>query len=133
MAKLRERAKFGYLNYSDIQTRIEEGKLNQYDVVYCKDKKNQYLIDGDLNLIELRSRIYIYSSEEEAIDELNKNTDTYVGQLVSILPCSFVRFVSNGNLYSNFLSLYKASSFSKISDLYALLIGRIYSIMADWE
>lgn len=94
MAKTRERAKFGYLNYADIQARIKEGKLDQYDVVYCKDRKNQYLIDGDLNLIELRSRIYIYSSEEEAIDELNKNTDTYVGQLVSIL---------NGEVYSGYI------------------------------
>ena len=80
-----ERVKFGYLSYDDMIARLESGELNEYDVIYSRDKLITYLISEDLKPIELRSRVYVFSSVKEAEIALNQNTDTYSGQIVAIL------------------------------------------------
>jgi hypothetical protein len=80
-----ERVKFGYLSYDDMLLKIETGELNEYDVIYSKDRLLTYLVSEDLQPIELRSRVYIFNSINEAESFLNNASDTYVGQIVSIL------------------------------------------------
>ena len=80
-----ERVKFAYLNYADMLLKIESGELNEYDVIYTKDKLVTYLVSEDLKPIEIRSRVYIFDTISEAETFLNNATDTYVGQIVSIL------------------------------------------------
>ena len=80
-----ERVKFAYLNYADMLLKIESGELNEYDVIYTKDKLVTYLVSEDLKPIEIRSRVYIFDTVSEAETFLNNATDTYVGQIVSIL------------------------------------------------
>lgn len=80
-----ERVKFGYLLYNDMLAKIETGEVNEYDVIYTKDRLLTYLISEDLKPIELRSRVYVFNSITEAETALNNATDTYVGQVVAIL------------------------------------------------
>lgn len=92
------RAKFGYLSYSDMLQKIADGVLDQHDVVFTKDTKETFIIDPDGNPIALRSKVYVYDSMTEAIRELNRNTDTYVGQVVSILEGDTYRgYIVNQN------------------------------------
>ena len=77
--------KFGYLSYSDMLARIADGQLDAYDVIYTKDTFLTYIISPELVPTELRSRVYIFNSVEEANIALNKATDTYAGQMVSIV------------------------------------------------
>ena len=42
-------------------------------------------ISPDLEIWSVRSRIYVFNSVEEANIQLNINTDTYIGQIVSII------------------------------------------------
>lgn len=82
---LQDRVKFGYLTYDDMLQKIDDGTLDQNDVIYTKDTKETYIISSDLEPIALKSKVYVYNSMTEAIREINKNTDTYIGQIVSIL------------------------------------------------
>ena len=78
------RVEYAYLDYSDISTRIENGEIDQYDVVFTKDTHEQYLIKDDLSLLNIKSRIYCFDSIISAKEKLNSNTDTYEGQIVAI-------------------------------------------------
>ena len=79
------RAKFGYLTYDDMLIKIQDGILDAYDVCYTKDTNESYIISEDLTPSPIRSRVYIFQNESDAITQLNQNTDTYNGQIVSIL------------------------------------------------
>lgn len=92
------RAKFGYLNYDDMLQRITNGELDQNDIIFTKDTKETYIISSDLEPIALRSKVYVYNSKEDAIEAINNNTDTYVGQIVSILEGDTYRgYIVNQN------------------------------------
>ena len=82
---MNNRAKWAYLSYDSIIAKIQEGKLDEYDVVYTKDTHENYVISPELELWAVRSRVYVFSSEDDANTQLNVNTDTYVGQIVSII------------------------------------------------
>ena len=79
------RAKWAYLSYNSIQTKIDEGVLDAYDVIYTKDSHENVIISPDLEIWSVRSRIYVFNSVEEANIQLNINTDSYIGQIVSII------------------------------------------------
>lgn len=79
------RAKFGFLTYEDMLSRIAEGKIDAYDIVFSKDKKEVFIINESLEPVAMHSKVYVYESVEKANEQLNINTDTYIGQIVSIL------------------------------------------------
>ena len=79
------RAKWAYLSYDSIQTKINEGVLDAYDIIYTKDSHENVIISPDLEIWSVRSRIYVFDSVEEANTQLNANTDTYIGQIVAVL------------------------------------------------
>lgn len=79
------RAKYGYLSYNDMFVRIEEGLIDEYDVVFTIDTNECYIIKPDLTPSSIRSRVYVFDSYDDALIAINENTDTYDGQLVSIL------------------------------------------------
>lgn len=92
------RAKFGYLTYNDMLQKITDEVLDQHDIIFTKDTKETYIISSDLEPIALRSKVYVYNSKEDAIEAINNNTDTYVGQIVSILEGDTYRgYIVNKN------------------------------------
>lgn len=90
----KNRVNFGYLSYKDMLQKISNGILNQYDVIFTRDTFETYVISEELEPKPIRSKVYTFTSVTEAIQKLNKNTDTYVGQLVSIL---------NGDVYKGYI------------------------------
>ena len=42
--------KHAYINYNQIQSLIDNGRLDKYDLVIAKDKKNLYIIDENLKI-----------------------------------------------------------------------------------
>ena len=88
------RVKYAYVNYDDIQWKIDSGEIDQYDIVFTKDTHEQYFIKEDLSLLRIISKVYCFDSIIEAEETLNKNTDTYVGQIVAI---------ANDNIYSGYI------------------------------
>lgn len=78
------RVKYAYLNYDDIQERIKNGDIDEYDIVFTKDTHEQYFLREDLSLVNIKARIYRFDSVAIAIEQLNLNTDTYEGQIVAI-------------------------------------------------
>lgn len=88
------RVKYAYVNYDDIQRKIDSGEIDQYDIVFTKDTHEQYFIKEDLSLLRIISKVYCFDSIIEAEETLNKNTDTYVGQIVAI---------ANDNIYSGYI------------------------------
>lgn len=79
------RAKFGYLNYEDMLTKISNGVLDIHDIIYTRDTHEIYIVSPDLIPIAMKSRVYIFDSVDNANSQLNINTDTYKGQIVSVL------------------------------------------------
>lgn len=79
------KSKLAYLSYDQIQPKIESGELDQYDLVYEKNQKILYMIDKDMNIVPISSRLVSYESEQEAIVDLNSRTDTYSGQIINVL------------------------------------------------
>lgn len=78
------RAKFAYINKDEIVPYIQDNTLNSADIVYTKDTHENYFISPDLIPIAIKSTIYCFESEKEAEEILNKSSDTYAGQIVSI-------------------------------------------------
>ena len=79
------RVKFGYLNYDEIPSRIENRKIDANDIVFTRDTHETFIISENLTPIPMRSKVYIFNSVADANTALNTNTDTYKGQIVSIL------------------------------------------------
>ena len=88
------RAKFGFLTYDDMLLRIAEGKLDAYDIIFSKDKKQVFIVNENLEPVAMHSKVYVYESVEKANEVLNTNTDTYEGQVVSI---------KNGDVYYGYI------------------------------
>ena len=78
-------SRLAYITYDDMLQKIQTKELDEYDIIYSKDRLITYLISENLEPIEIRSRVYIFNSIEEAETKLNESTDTYIGQIVSIL------------------------------------------------
>lgn len=79
------RMKFGYMSYEDMLTRIEEKKIDVYDLIFEKNTNEFYIISPDLLPCPVRSRVYIFESVLDANTKLNDSTDTYAGQIAAIL------------------------------------------------
>ena len=79
------RAKYGYMSCASIPLKIQSGEIDAYDIVYTTDTHENYVISPDLEPLAVRSRIYVFDSVENANTQLNVNTDTYVGQIVSVI------------------------------------------------
>lgn len=77
-------SKNAYLNESDILDRIQKKQLDAYDIIYTRDTHACFIVSPDLIPIEIRNRVYQFSSVDEAVTALNENTDSYEGQIVSI-------------------------------------------------
>lgn len=84
-AQTKTRAKFGYLNYDSMIKKIADGKLDAYDINFAPDTKECYVITPELTPWAIKSRVYTFDDENSAIEFLNTNSDTYAGQIVSIL------------------------------------------------
>ena len=82
--KAKNRVKWGYLNYDDIRSRIEENRLDAYDVVYTKDTHECYILSEELIPVPVHSRVYRFNGIAAAITYLNTASDTYEGQIVAI-------------------------------------------------
>ena len=61
-----DRIKFAYLTYGDMLSKLESGEINEYDIIYSKDQYVTYLITEDLQPLQLRSRVYVFDSIDEA-------------------------------------------------------------------
>ena len=85
MASVKPKSKLAYLSYDQIQTKIDQGLLDEYDLVFEKYEHVLYILDKDKNIVPVQSRIDSYQSEARAIAALNSKTDTYEGQIVNIL------------------------------------------------
>lgn len=85
MASIKTRSKFGYLTYNRMLEKIKSGEFDAYDIIFTSDSKECYVVSPELNPISVKSKVYIFESKLEAEEILNKNTDTYKGQIVSIL------------------------------------------------
>lgn len=79
------RAKWAYLSYDSMIEKIQDGTLDAYDVIYCTTTKENYIVSPDLQPWSVKSKIYTFNTIDEANISLNTNTDTYVGQIVSVL------------------------------------------------
>lgn len=79
------RVKFGYLYYDEIPTRIENGDIDVNDIIFTRDTHETYIISNDLIPVPMRSKVYVFDSIANANTALNTNTDTYKGQIISIL------------------------------------------------
>ena len=79
------RVKFGYLYYDEIPTRIENGDIDVNDIIFTRDTHETLIISENLSLVPMRSKVYVFNSVSDANTALNTNTDTYYGQIVSIL------------------------------------------------
>lgn len=79
------RAKFGYLTREDMITRIADGQLDAYDIVFTKDTKETYIVTENLQPSALKSKVYVFENVTAAEEALNVASDTYVGQIVSVL------------------------------------------------
>ena len=77
--------KLGYGNATRIDTAIETGILDEHDLVLTDDTSEFVYIRDDKSKQFIRPRFRLFSSEDEAVTELNDEVDTYAGQMVGIM------------------------------------------------
>lgn len=85
MAEYIKRSRLSFQKYDIIEDYINQKKLDAYDIVYTTDTHENVVIDADLNIIPIRSRVYRFTGITSANLSLNKSSDTYEGQIVAIL------------------------------------------------
>lgn len=85
MAEYIKRSRLSFQKYDIIEDYINQKKLDAYDIVYTTDTHENVVIDADLNIIPIRSRVYRFTDITSANLSLNKYSDTYEGQIVAIL------------------------------------------------
>lgn len=76
--------KIGYGKFENIDTAVEKEILDERDLVITKDTSELVYIKDDKTKQVIRSRVLRFDTKNEAIIELNKNSDTYAGQMVMI-------------------------------------------------
>lgn len=109
-------SRFFFTSYKDIQDAINAEVVNAFDVVICSDTQEQILVTKDLNLVPIKSRVYRFVSVVSAEEFLNNATDSYQGQIVSILNINtgtYQAYIVNknnaGRFYVSAISVYNAS------------------------
>ena len=85
MAEYIKRSRLSFQKYDIIEDYINQKKLDAYDIVYTTDTHENVVIDADLNIVPIRSRVYRFTDITSANLSLNKSFDTYEGQIVAIL------------------------------------------------
>lgn len=111
MANYTDHSKFIYQNFDDIQNGINDGTINAWDIIICKDSKEMMLVKDDLSLFPIKSKVYRFLNTESAEEYLNAATDTYSGQIVSIIyNNAYVGYIVNrnprGKFYVSPLNIY---------------------------
>ena len=76
--------KFGYGNKENISTAIENGTIDEKDLVLTKDTSELFYVKDDKTTQVVRPRLRCFESLDEAVTEVNKSADTYAGQPVSV-------------------------------------------------
>lgn len=96
-------SKNAYLNDNEILDRIQKKELDAYDIIYTKDTHVCYIVSPELEPICINSKVYLFSSVNEAEIALNRNTDTYEGQIVCIITNGrYEGYIVNKNYNNNF-------------------------------
>lgn len=97
MAELNENLiKFGWLTFEEMMQAIQDEKLDAYDVCYCKDTHEQYLISSNLEPVPIKSRVRLYGSVEQALSDIQDSPNTYAGELVSVRDGEkFIAYIVN--------------------------------------
>lgn len=91
------RSRLGYLNHDEIQDRIDNGLLDQYDVVLVKDQDTAAFVAPDMSIHNITARISAYVSESTAIRALNADPTTYMCMPVAIYhEGSYKLFLTSG-------------------------------------
>lgn len=85
MANYTNHSRFIYTNYDEIQNGINNGVIDINDIIYTKDTHENIIISPDYKICPVQCRVYRFSDVDTANSTLNKNTDTYAGQIVAIL------------------------------------------------
>ena len=85
MGEYTRRSRFSFQPYDEIEDCINQKKLDIYDVIFTTDTHENVVIDEDLNIVPIRSRIYRFIDMTSANLALNSSSDTYEGQVVAIL------------------------------------------------
>lgn len=106
-----EHSKFVYKNFDEIQSGINSGELNAWDLVLSKDTKEFILIKEDLDLAPIKSKVYRFLDIDSAEAQLNASKDTYGGQLVAIL--------SDNGSYEGYIVNQKSNGRFKVDPLNA--------------
>lgn len=111
-----DHSRFFFANKRELQDKINAGTVNAWDIVVSSDSKEFILITDQFDLIPIQSRVYRFTSISSAETFLNSATDTYQGQLVSILNPTlgtYQAYVVNKNNANRFyvspISIYNAS------------------------
>ena len=79
-----KRGKQAYLMSNEIQAKINDGTLDQYDTVFTKDTKEIVYIDKDKVPHSTKSKFDVYSNETIANTTINTLSYTYEGQIVMV-------------------------------------------------
>ena len=101
--KFQNRSRLSFRKYDEIEDYINQGKLDSYDIVYTTDTHENVVIDPELNIIPIRSKIYRFPDIATANDYLNTASDSYEGQVVAILANGkYTGYIINKNKDNEF-------------------------------
>lgn len=78
------RSKQAYIKSTEILAKINDGTLDQYDIVYCSDTRQACYIDGKKVPHFVNYKFDIYADEASANIAINNLDYTYVGQIVMV-------------------------------------------------
>lgn len=131
---IKPKAKQAYLKYDQIQAYIDSGKLDQYDFIYATDRHTWNIIDKDLNIVPIQSRIICFESESEAIEYINSNADSYPGKIINIYETDkYVPYIINLDAETEKYYVSPVSTISDDHDYNNLFNKPIENIIANEE
>lgn len=82
------RSKMAYLNYADMLQKLEDKRLDEYDLCFAKDQNVFYIVSPDLELKRVNGRVDTFDNVSQALVKLNNSSDTYEGKIIAIYNAS---------------------------------------------
>ena len=105
-------SRLAYANRDAIQVAIDGGKLNANDIVFCKDSHQMIIVRDDLSLFEVKSKLYVFDSETEALNRpiINLLGDPFNPPVLTDMTDGLYKITGSYKIAASLPTIYATSS-----------------------
>lgn len=82
--------KFAFLKRANINAKIADGSLDEYDYIATTDTKELYYLDKNKVAQRIQSRIKVFTTMASALENLGNDSTTYPGEIIVVNNAPYI-------------------------------------------